>query len=180
MTILTTERLRLEPFDDSHLDGLNEMNRDPEVMRYISGQPETREETLLSLERVRRRWAGVGYSWWSFIDRAGGGVVGAGAIQNLRRHEDEPDPAYPLEIGWRIRRDRWRQGLAYEAAVAMADFAFQSLEAPQLLAVCHPDNVASAAVMKKLGMRYRGIERWYEKDLATWEIGDSAWRRRGA
>ena len=37
MTILHTTRLRLEPFGEQHLDGLHEMNRRPEVMRFISG-----------------------------------------------------------------------------------------------------------------------------------------------
>jgi RimJ/RimL family protein N-acetyltransferase len=42
MTILTTERLRLAPFDEAHLDGLNAINSDPEVMRYL-GSPESRK-----------------------------------------------------------------------------------------------------------------------------------------
>jgi len=45
MTTLTTARLRLEPMVDAHLDGLNAVNVDPEVMRYISGKSETRAET---------------------------------------------------------------------------------------------------------------------------------------
>jgi RimJ/RimL family protein N-acetyltransferase len=102
MTILITARLRLEPFDLSHVDGLLAMNSDPEVMRYISGRPETREETLAVVERVQARWREFGYSWWSFVDVASGQVVGAGCIQNLRRAESpSPDPACPLEIGWR-------------------------------------------------------------------------------
>jgi len=35
MTALTTNRLSLVPFADDHLDGLNTMNSDPEVMRYL-------------------------------------------------------------------------------------------------------------------------------------------------
>ena len=46
MTLLTTSRLRLEPFAEGHLAGLNRMNADPEVMRYLSdGRPETIDET---------------------------------------------------------------------------------------------------------------------------------------
>jgi hypothetical protein len=41
MTILTTERLRLEPFDDARLDGLNAINSDPEVMRYLGPSGES-------------------------------------------------------------------------------------------------------------------------------------------
>jgi RimJ/RimL family protein N-acetyltransferase len=190
VTILTTERLRLEPFDDSHVDGLNAVNSDPEVMRYLTGRPETRDETVTFVERVKARWAEFGFSWWSFIERASGQIVGAGCIQHLRRAGQSPDPACPLEVGWRLRRDRWRQGLATEAAIAMSDFAFRVLRTDVLYAVCHPDNAASAAVMKRLGMRYRGIELWYEMELAAymttakeWEsralLPGAAWRKTG-
>ena len=160
----------------SHLDGLHEMNADPEVMRYISGQPETREETIAAIERVQQRWREFGYSWWSFLDRANGQVVGAGCIQNLRRTNTPlPDRTCPLEIGWRLRRDRWHQGLASEAAVAMADFAFGTLAAPELYAVCDPDNAASAAVMRRLGMDDLGIDTWYGHSLQTYRTTAERW-----
>lgn len=177
MSILTTERLLLEPFDDVHLDGLNAMNSDPEVMRYI-GALESREKTIEIINRVKGRWIEYGYSWWSFIERVSHEVIGAGCIQNLRKSGDSPDPACPLEIGWRLRRDRWHQGLASEAAIAMGDFAFRTLKTDALLAVCDPDNTASAAVMRHLGMRYRGIEDWYGKPLATYAVTADEWNRR--
>ena len=179
MASLSTARLRLEPFDMSHLDGLHEMNADPEVMRYISGQPETREETIAAIERVQQRWREFGYSWWSFLDRANGQVVGAGCIQNLRRtRSPSPDRACPLEIGWRLRRDRWHQGLASEAAVAMATFAFGTLAAPELYAVCDADNAASAAVMRRLGMDDVGMDTWYGHSLRTYRITAERWASR--
>lgn len=171
MTILLTPRLRLEPFCDAHLDGLNELNSDPEVMRYISGRPETREETQVSIERVKARWAEWGYSWWSFIERDTGLIVGAGCVQHLGK-----DKALPHELGWRLRQDRWGQGLASEAARRMTLHAFDDLKAPQLVAVCDPDNHASAQVMKRLGMGYRGVETWYERDCAVYGFTVEEWR----
>jgi RimJ/RimL family protein N-acetyltransferase len=177
MTCLTTARLRLEPFTDAHVPGLNALNSDPEVMRYISGRPETMEETVAAVQRVRQRWIEQGYSWWSFIERASGEIVGAGCLQNLRREATLlPDPACPLEIGWRLRRDRWHQGLATEAAKAIAGFAFDALHADDLHAVCDPDNTASANVMQRLGMHYRGVQTWYGKPLATYQVTAAQWR----
>jgi RimJ/RimL family protein N-acetyltransferase len=177
MTLLTTNRLRLEPFTEEHLAGLNRMNSDPEVMRHLSGgRPETLEETRAVIERVMNRWSEVGYAWWAIIERETGDLVGAGAIQNLRREATPvPDLACPLEIGWRLRRDRWGQGLAVEAARAMADFAFKELKAGELLAVCDPANTASANVMKRLGMQEAGVQRWYGKDLLTYRIVADQW-----
>jgi RimJ/RimL family protein N-acetyltransferase len=115
--VLTTARLRLEPFDDSHLEGLNAINADSEVMRYLADRPET---TLAVIERVNARWVEWGFSWWIFIERQSGEIVGAACIQYLGK-----DPTSHLEIGWRVRRDKWRQGFAFEAAERMAAFGIE-------------------------------------------------------
>ena len=181
MTVLTTPRLRLEPFTDDHLDGLNAMNSDPEVMRYLGGEPETREQTQAVIERVKARWIDTGYSWWAIVERDSGEVVGAGALQNLRRGMTPlPDRDCPLEIGWRLRRDRWGRGYASEAAIAIVDHAFGTLHPDELLAVCDPANTASSDVMKRLGMQDQGLQRWYGRELATYRIDAATWRANAA
>ncbi len=180
LTVLLTDRLRLEPFGAHHLDGLYEMNRLPEVMRYISGQPETHEQTAAGIARVRRCWAAWGTSWWAFVELNGGRVAGAGCIQYLRRDATVPSDleslrTNPLEIGWRLHPVFWRQGLGSEAAVRMAAFAFETLSARELLAVRHPDNAQSARVMDRLGMQYRGLEHWYGATLATHVLRREKW-----
>jgi RimJ/RimL family protein N-acetyltransferase len=176
VTALATARLNLVPFADEHLDGLHVLNSDPEVMRYISGRPETREETVAMVERVKARWTEFGYSWWSFIERDSGEIVGAGALQNLRRGATpDPDPACPLEIGWRLRRDRWHRGLATEAARVIGAFAFDAVRADELYAVCHPGNIASAGVMKRLGMQDCGLQTWYGKSVTTYRTDARQW-----
>jgi RimJ/RimL family protein N-acetyltransferase len=181
MTVLRTARLRLEPFAEHRLDGLHAMNARPEVMRYIGGQPETREQTAAAIQRVQRCWAAWGTSWWALIELQSGRVAGAGCVQHLRREADPPADldmlrSNPLEIGWRLHPDFWRQGLAGEAAARMASFAFEDLATTELLAVRHPDNAASARVMDRLGMRFRGQGRWYGKSLATHVLGRAEWQ----
>jgi ribosomal-protein-alanine N-acetyltransferase len=170
MTVLTTARLRLEPFSASHLDGLSLLNSDPRVMRYITGRAETREETMAAIQRVMTRWAQWGFSWWSFFERDGGDLVGAGCIQYLAGNQDNP-----LEIGWRLRPDHWHRGLAGEAARRMAAFAFETIRTPLLTAVANPDNWASRRVMERLGMGFRGIEFWYDAEVATYAMTADQW-----
>ena len=134
MTVLLTKRLRLEPFGAQHLEGLHEMTQRPEVMRFLGGQPETREQTAAGIARVQRSWTALGTSWWAFIELERGRVAGAGCIQYLRRDADIPADlevlrSNPLEIGWRLHPDFWRQGLASEAAASMSAFAFETLAA---------------------------------------------------
>lgn len=171
--ILHSERLRFEPMSEAHYDGLRVLNSDPEVMRYISGRPETPEETRASIARVRARWDALGYSWWSLIEEETGELVGAGCIQHLGH-----DPANEHEIGWRLRPDRWGRGYAIEAAERMTRFAFEGLEAPLLCAICDPANAKSARVMEKLGMRLRGRETWHGQPALAYQIERAAWLAR--
>jgi len=172
MTILTTDRLRFEPFDDVHFEGLYAMNRDPAVQRWLLGRPETPEETLASISRVKARWASQGYSWWALIEKTSAELVGAACIQHLG-HER----ANPHEIGWRLRRDRWGMGLASEAARELVRHGFEGLQAPLLCAIRHPGNAGSARVMDKLGMRYVGLQTWGGEEVAMHELGRDEWCR---
>lgn len=180
MTVLYTKRLRLEPMSDRHLEGVAAMDQIPEVMRYISGEPPTHEQTAAWIARVQRCWQAWGFSWWAFIEPGTGRVAGAGCIQHARREEELPQDlnalrGNPLEIGWRLHPDFWREGLATEAAQRMAAFAFGDLSARELIAVRHGDNAASERVMNRLHMRYRGIETWYGHDASTHVVSREEW-----
>ena len=173
MTILHSARLRFEPMDDVHYDGLRVLNADPDVMRYITGQPETAEETRASIARVKARWEKFGIGWWCLIETASNELVGAGCIQYLAQ-----DPANGHEIGWRLRPDRWGRGYALEAAERMARFAFDDRDAPRLCAICDPANTRSAHLMEKLGMRFRGRETWHARQVLVYQIERAQWRVR--
>ena len=54
---LETPRLKLEPYDDSHYEGLRVMDSDAGVMRYITGGiVKTPEETWEDIRKVQARW----------------------------------------------------------------------------------------------------------------------------
>lgn len=170
MPVLTTPRLRLEPLEDRHFQGLHDLNRDPVVMRYITGRPDTPEDTQRMIDRVKARWVELGYSWWAFVRQDSGQLIGSGCIQHLNR-----DPAGPLETGWRLRQDAWGQGFASEAARHMVGWAFRTLKPELVCAVCQPDNTPSATVMEKLGMLFVGNGRWYDMDCRRYDVTARQW-----
>jgi RimJ/RimL family protein N-acetyltransferase len=181
MATLYTTRLRLEPFAEHHLEGLHAMNSRSEVMRYLSGQPETREQTQTGIARVQRCWAAWGTSWWAILEAKTGRVAGAGCVQYVRRDAQPPEDldslvTNPLEIGWRLHPDFWRKGFATEAARAMGAYAFSSFPISELLAVRHPENIESGRVMERLGVRFRGLEHWYGMSVAAHVITREEWQ----
>ena len=58
------------------------------------------------------------------------------------------------EIGWTIIADRWREGLASEAAVRVAEIAFTDCSLTEVISGTMTANVGSRGVMEKLGMQY--------------------------
>lgn len=164
-TTLSTARLRLEPVEQRHIDGLRQVSGDAGVMRLITGRAETPEETAAFVARHQRKWTQLGYAWWAFVVHDSGAIVGAGCVQNI-----EYDLDNPLELCWRLRADQEGKGYATEAALAMAQFAFQQLRASEVLALCHPDNISSAAVMRRIGMRHQGVKRWYGADQDIYRL----------
>lgn len=164
--VLTTARLRLEPFAPAHGDGLHVLDRDPEVMRYLTGGvPRTRAQTDESIIRVQARWAEHGYAWWSVFRRDTDDLIGAACVQNLAHV-----PGAPLEIGWRLRPGDQGHGYATEAGRAAMRFAFERVGVDYLVAVADLGNHASTRVMDRLGMRHVGIQTHYDQPCIVYEL----------
>jgi RimJ/RimL family protein N-acetyltransferase len=75
-------------------------------------------------------------------------------IPELRPGEADSGYSTP-EVGlfWAVDPDFQRQGYATEAAQALVDYAFAELRLKRIIATTEYDNLASQAVMRKLGMR---------------------------
>ena len=59
-----------------------------------------------------------------------------------------------VEVGWRLAREHWGQGYATEAARAWLRARLRGDgAAPEIIAFTVPANLASQAVMRRLGMR---------------------------
>jgi RimJ/RimL family protein N-acetyltransferase len=159
--ILRTSRLRLEPVEESHVEGLLALHSDPLVMRFLGG-PKTDEEVWAWIGEARNQWERFGFGWWAAIAQRTEQFVGVASTQHL-----ETDKAKPIEIGWRLRPAHWGQGFATEAGRAMLRFAFDELQVPEVYAVARPENHASLRVMERLEMHPAGLRLFYGRMCAT-------------
>lgn len=144
---LGTERLVLRGFLDADLDALAAMNADPAVMRYLGGA-RSPEWSAASIQRCRQQWSELGFGRFVVEDKASGKFAGWVTLEpvELRGYTDD------VEIGWRLVRACWGQGIATEAAAAVLDWAFASLPVDRVLAVADAENAQSISVMRRLGM----------------------------
>lgn len=85
-----------------------------------------------------------------------------------------PDVSGMLEIGFETAPGLRGKGYATEAAAALAAWAFEHGDVARLAAVCFDDNLASAAVLQKIGFRRVATDAC----LLGWELTRGDWRRR--
>ena len=149
---LVTERIRLVPLSDEHLEHEVELDADPEVMRFLSdGRPRSREE-VEAQHRLRLATAdpvaGLGF-WAGFV---GGEFVGWWILQPPER-EDQGPVEGQAELGYRLLRRYWRQGLASEGSRELIRHGFEDLGLDRIFAETMAVNVASRATMASAGLR---------------------------
>ncbi len=165
--ILRTARLLLVPLADRHLDLEVRLDSDAEVLRYISGRARSRDEVAASHARrmaLADRVDGLGY-WMAF--GSGGGARGTTPPEREDEGEfvglmmlppahgpDQPDDLTVCDLGYRLVRRYWRQGLASEASRTLVRHAFDSVGQSRVIAQTMAANAGSRGVMEAIGMRY--------------------------
>jgi RimJ/RimL family protein N-acetyltransferase len=82
---------------------------------------------------------------------------------------------YGLEIGYWIRQSHVGRGLATEAGAALVKVAFDVAKVTRVEIHCRPDNVASAAVPRKLGFAHEGTLREVSHDADGTEHDSMIW-----
>jgi len=154
MPTLETPRLILRLPTTADIDPLDEMDADPEVMRYIgdgSVHPRTPTETAGIVPAAQRRWDERGYGLLSVTLRESGEFLG---WVNLASPEFLPEVLPAVEIGWRFLRRHWGHGYATEAARPLLNFGITNCGLERIVSIRHLDNVASQRVMEKLGLHF--------------------------
>ncbi|HEX6291522.1 MAG TPA: GNAT family N-acetyltransferase [Herpetosiphonaceae bacterium] len=148
VTILETERLILRRLTMDDLDALFALYRDPEIRKYFPEGTLTYEETREELAWIIDVYYGQhGFGLWATIHKVTGQFIGrCGLLPWTIEGRAEVEVAYLLAKAY------WGQGLATEAARAIASYAFEHLPIERLICLIDPENDASRRVAQKLGM----------------------------
>jgi len=152
--MITTERLVLRPWREDDLDDLARMCGDPDVMADYPAR-QTRSEAADRLARYRKTFEVHGFTRWALVGRNNGKFIGYTGIQPVftehpLSHMSSNEPT--VEIGWRLVRSAWGQGLASEAARASLDDGFSRMHFREVLSYTTPHNARSQAVMRRIGL----------------------------
>jgi RimJ/RimL family protein N-acetyltransferase len=147
MLVLSTERLNLRTVEAGDAPFYLELVNDPSWIanigdrgiRTLDGARTAIEEGPMAMQ------ARLGYSLYVVERRSDGAAMG---LCGLIKRDILPD----TDIGYAISPAYWGHGYAYEAAAAVVQHARGALGLPRLLAITSPGNLASNALLRKLGL----------------------------
>ena len=147
--MIETKRLFLRELAPSDDQAVAAMFADPDVMKFIgAGGVQELEDAQKMIERERKHYAERGWGQWATVERATGrmvGVCGLIAWPDIAGKEE-------LEVAYLFAKAYWGKGYATEVATVILK---QALEVrPDPISLIYPDNAASIAVAKKIGMAH--------------------------
>jgi len=141
---LATERLVFRTHERQDENDFVQMHTDPEVRRYVGGQPWPVEKAK---RRFRTQYLGKPtktYGLWATVLKEEGKYVGSCGLRLAKEG---------AHLGFYIPRPYWQRGLASEASRALIGLGFRRLRLQRILADVQKGNLASEHILEKLGFK---------------------------
>ncbi len=163
-----TERLILREILSTDVDGLFELDSDPEVHRFLGNEPVTEKSRIVEvISFIRQQYVDNGVGRWAIIDKKSKAFIGWAGLKFETKLTNNHVNYY--DLGYRLIRKYWGKGIATEAALASLEYAFSVLNADKVFSMTDCKHYASDKVLKKAGFSFvelfdlDGISHnWYE------------------
>ncbi|NDH60838.1 MAG: N-acetyltransferase [Alphaproteobacteria bacterium] len=165
MTTLRTARLTLRPLTSDDAEAYIALRAHPEVARWVppaTGDP---------IGRFAAGWRQRGYAPWGVV--LDGRLIGHGGLNWVPEFAE-------TEVLWALHPDAWGRGYATEVAQASLDYGFGTLGLGSIFAITLPDNAASQAVMKRIGLTYRRRATYKGFDVVWFDMDRTVYAERTA
>lgn len=159
---IRTPRLWLRDFVSDDLDAVHHYASDPIVTRYMFYGPRTLPETRDYLEGVLVDQHAQPRRMWEL------GVVEAATQRLVGACDLTLESEAVADLGFIFSREVWGRGYATEVAGAMVRLGFQDRRLRRIFSTCDVENVASARVLEKSGLRRESTLREHKYAKGRW------------
>jgi [ribosomal protein S5]-alanine N-acetyltransferase len=148
--LIETERLAICQPTEADATPLATIWSDPRVTKYLGG-PRNFDNVRTAL--IDGLADPPPIDLWPVIEKASGQLIGhCGLLPKEIDGVDSMTTCDEIELVYVIAADHWGRGYATEAALAIRDYGFHSLEIERLVSLIDPANTASERVALKVGM----------------------------
>ncbi len=174
---IRTERLVLRALRFSDAAAIFAYAQDAEVAQHTLWDPhQTIRDSHAFLEFASDQFRAGRMLVWGITLKPVDRVIGTVGLANIASQHQR------AELGFALARDCWNQGITTEAAKAVVDFGFAKLNLNRIEAFCKPENLGSARVLEKVGMKLEGVLRQHQfikgrfEDLSLYSVLQSVYR----
>jgi RimJ/RimL family protein N-acetyltransferase len=161
--ILETERLLLRFFREDDFEQYSRICADPEVMRFLGGQPLTDFQVWHQMAYFVGHWYFRSYGMWAVEEKSTGNLVGRIGFLH-------PTGWPGFELGWTLARESWGNGYATEGARRALKYAFNEMNRDHVISLIAAENVASIRVAERLGEKVEGKTELFGKEVLIYGI----------
>lgn len=150
---LETDRLLIRPFTLADLDAAHSvLEGHPDVWRFDPGRRQTRAQRRDELQYRIWQYYRNGFGCMALARKEDGALIGYCGLQlYLWQREGLSTPE--MELFYKLGRDFWGQGYAFEAAQAVVHYAFDTLRIPRIVSWSLRENERSVNLLQRLGMQ---------------------------
>ena len=168
---IQTPSLRLRHLERSDAGVLHRIYQTEGILRYF---PTTTPPPLERVEHFivgqHNHWEEYGYGNWGIVPEGDNEITGWAGLQFLPELNE-------TEVGYLLDKPFWGRGFATEAAQASIRDGFERCGLDHIIALVHPDNIASRRVIEKCSMEYVETIHLWGIDLMRHRIDLNDWRK---
>lgn len=150
--VIETPRLILRAHALADFDAYVAMWSDPDVVRFITGTPFTREASWSRFLRHPGHWQHMGFGFLAIEERESGRFIGEAGFHDMRR-EMTPSIEGTLEAGWGLVPSAHGRGYGFEAMQALVGWADEAFPGRRMTCIIDPANLPSRRVASRLGFK---------------------------
>lgn len=171
MQVFETQRLIGRLLSRQDLSALTAILSDPEVMKYSVRGVCDESATLSFIDWCTDSYATYGMGPWALVEKGSKELVGFCGVG-----PEEVDGVVEANLGYRLARRFWNQGLASEAAKGVLEHVFAGGQLTSVVVIIEPEHVASLKVAERAGFSEFKMLEFHERPVRLYRLTDEAWR----
>lgn len=165
MQILETSRLTLRYITSRDAEALMPILGDAEVMQFSIIGVHSKKQIKQFIEQRLISYMEYGFGLYAIVHKQNQELIGYCGffIQSIEQQKE-------VEVGYRLARKYWGQGLATEAAKAVVEYGHQRFNFQRFVCLIEIENSRSIRVANKLGMTLEKKIIYHGLDVAMYSL----------
>ena len=145
---LTTARLTLRQLSIDDAENVFALRSSPEINKYIDRQPSKKiEDAINFINKINDNIKKNNSLYWAVTFTNNPALIGTICLFSFSDEENK------CEIGYELLTNFQGEGIMQEAAKAVVDYAFYTLQFQKIEAATHNKNQSSISLLNKLGFQ---------------------------